>query len=228
MHFEILRPEVLFPPEFFLLTSSGAIMLPRILLVLASGALAAQTDSASSERTKALYVHPLYTLVTSAIDGLPAMIPVTLEVELEGPKSVTVQPELIVGSIASSAKLAGSTAPNIEIKGLSLLCAYRNYLNGKVPTGVYLAPAVGATFAKLHSPEKIDAAKGVRWVGKDASFKGGSVLGYLGARGKWDAISIYTDIGAGYQFASVSGDDIEAWQSNGLALDINIGLGLAF
>jgi len=192
-------------------------MLSRLLVaVLAAGAVAAESDTPSSESpNKAIYFHPFITLITANADAFPVIIPITFEKELDGGKSIVVQPTLEVGSIKGDELDYGGHEPDIEVFGLSALTSYRFYLNGTESHGIYLAPAIGLMYVQVKQEDL------------EATGKGLKVLGYLGARGKWDGATVYADIGVGQNFVSVSGDNVDV-SGTGLALDLNLGIGFPF
>ncbi len=197
-------------------------MLPRIAIaLLAAGALAQESDE-SIQKDKAIYFHPLFTVITASIDELPIYLPITFENELEDGKSIVLQPTFILGSIQGSSDNY-IAPPKTDVFGIQMMASMRKYFNGDHCTGVYGAPAIGLTYAKASRSASSYYSE------QSASVLGFGVLGYLGARGKWGRVTTYVDVGIGHQWASVSGDsNAEGVSLDGLALDLNLGIGFPF
>lgn len=198
-------------------------MLPRfIFALLATGAFAAETDE-SFVKDKAIYFHPIITLVTASLDELPLFLPITFENELEGGKSIVLQPTLTIGSIQAEESDFGYTPPKTDVFGISMMASLRKYFNGDHCSGVYAAPAVALSYAKANRP-----ASSLFYEEKASAVSFG-VLGFLGARGKWENVTTYIDIGVGHQWVSISGDsNTDGVSGDGLALDVNLGIGFPF
>jgi hypothetical protein len=197
-------------------------MLPRFLLaLLATGAFAAETDEPVL-KDKAIYFHPLFTVVSASLKETPLYIPITFENELEGGKSIVVQPTLTIGSIEEESD-DGYTLPSTDVFGIQMMAALRKYFNGDHCSGVYAAPAVMLAYVKA------ERSASSWYSAEKASAIGFGALAYLGARGKWESVTTYIDIGVGHQWVSVSGDsNTNGVSADGLLLDVNLGIGIPF
>lgn len=202
-------------------------MLSRsVLALLVAGATGSAVAQEATDKVNALYFHPISTIVTASVDVLPMYIPLTYERELDGGKSITVQPTLLIGSISSSGDDNESyyAEPDWDFFGIGVLGAFRKYFNGSEAEGVYVAPALGFSYSSVtrDGNQYYESSK--------VSATGISVLGYLGYRGKWDGATLYVDLGLGRSFVSVSGDDedAEGISGSGLAVDLNLGVGFPF
>jgi len=200
--------------------------------VSAAALLLSVTASAQSSgeagKSQCFYFHPIVTIVGSAVKTVPPTIPVTYERELENAKSFTLQPTVRFGSYKTS---DSSDARTIETKGIQLIAAYRNYLNGKQSQGLYLAPGVRAGYVSYTQKSyAYTSLSGYTYHTKEltADVTEASLLGYIGYRAKYENLSVYVDLGLGYSMAKISGDDVESVSGTGLAADANLGIGFNF
>lgn len=184
------------------------------LLVLASAccAMADETTSSSDAKTQALYVHPIMLIGTASIPGVPLWVFLTYEKELSGGTSFAIQPDLWVGSL-------GTGSDQLDLLEFGIKGSYRKYLNGHKSEGVYIAPSLEYAHASVSNSD-----------GKGTINIFG-VLGYIGYRAKWEGATLFTDIGLGRNFVSISADDgvdAESASGNGLGYGFDLGIGIPF
>lgn len=197
-------------------------MLPRFTLaLLAAGAFASETDE-TVNKDKAIYFHPVFTVVSASLKETPLYLPITFESELEGGKSIVVQPTLMVGSIEDESDF-GYSLPDTDVFGVQVMASLRKYFSGDRCSGVYAAPALMLAYVKAEREAwNMTPAEKATGIGIGA-------LGYLGVRGKWESVTTYIDIGVGHQWVSVSGDsNTDGVSGDGLLLDVNLGIGIPF
>lgn len=184
------------------------------LSVLLATTFALSQEGSSSEKSSALYFHPVATGILAAA-GVPTLY-LTYEKELGSGRSWTLQPLFGSGTFKDSDKL------ETDVTQFGAITSYRFYHNGAESRGWYAAPAVGLCYMDLKR-ESYD----VGWFtipeqsGSATQF---GAMGMLGYRSRKQSFTWFWDIGLGFQALSTTGD-VEAQQSTGVLVDMNLGLG---
>lgn len=149
-----------------------------------------------------IYLHPVTLGLSGGIPGF-TWITVTGEVEKDEDDTFILQGSFI--SLGSD---------DLNVNSFSVRGGINNYLNGE-QEGVFLSPRGFVEFATFNDD----------FLDQSATAFGGGILGHVGYAGKWESAAMFIDAGLGYQFFSVSGDDIEGATGAGLSFDLNFGVG---
>jgi hypothetical protein len=150
--------------------------------------------------------------------GVVPFLVVTYENNYAEQKSWIINPGVTVWKLSE-----GSS--ELALFGIDVNTGPRFYL-GKSSSGIYLQSLLALGYASIDVSSADDEA--------NASGFGGGLLGYVGTKGKWDRVSMFIDVGLGYQFSGLNFDssvdsDLEGSVSaTGLALDLNFGIGYSF
>lgn len=180
-----------------------------ILLVI-SGAASAQQytmPDGSYQPANTIYFHPISLIVTTAVEEFPNIISLTYEHATAPRAAIILKPAIMLYNHDNTTWNAAGISGGL-----------RKYL-GRPMSGTYLQVLGGAGWASFDSGST------------DESAFNGSLLFYVGRKGKWDNISMFTDFGLGYQYSSISiEDDFEDshYSGTGLGIDFNFGVGFSF
>lgn len=171
---------------------------------------------AQEEAGSALYFHPTATAILAAA-GVPTAY-ITYEKEMGSGRSWTLQPFFGAGSFKDS-----DDPVSTDITQFGAITSYRLYRHGVESQGWYFAPALALCYMDLKRESySLGYFRSPEQSGSATQFGG---LGYVGYRSrKQSAFTWFWDIGAGFQSISTTGD-VEAQQSTGLLVDMNLGLG---
>lgn len=162
-----------------------------------------------------LYIHPFSLVLGTATEGLPTMLYLTYEKPMGPGKAFIATGDMIFGNLL---------VEEIDIFGFDIGPGIRKYLS-KPASGLYLQAKGAFSYASI--------SENVSGSDVTATAIGGSALGYIGVKGQYNRIGIFTDLGIGYQFGSVSTtggsftQDVEG-SLTGVAWDLNVGLGYGF
>lgn len=178
-------------------------------LILSSNLYAQDESKKSSNST--LYIHP-FSLILSGTPGF-TWLTATYENNFTNGKSFLVRPMFM--------KLGKDDGISQGAIGVGL----RNYM-AKPNSGIYFDLVGNVGFASL---EIEDDNTGESIDGSGLFFAG---LGHIGAKKRWDKLSLMIDIGGGYQYIAINledsqGNEVEG-TGGGPAFDINFGVGFHF
>ena len=164
-----------------------------------------------------IYLHPVTLISTLAVKEVPLFLYLTGEFPLSRFNSLIVNPSL----------WTGSNDNGLDFLRVGSGVGIRRFANGEA-NGLYLQ--LMGSLHYLSIEQKIYSAS--------ASISGplADILGYIGYSAKYSGISVFFDFGLGYSFSSIKAKgsiDDDSWaydlgNNAGLALDINIGLGIPF
>ncbi len=172
---------------------------------------------------QAIYCHPTYMIVSAISDKMPFQIPLTYEWGVAPAWSIALQVSPYLGFTTEPA-VQGITPPKTSNSGFSASAFLRRFFNGERSEGYYFAPSFGYFDIQLH--RSMEIRNGGWFGGEDARGAGLSFMGYFGYRAFWSHLSIFSDLGFGYQQMTIS-RNISGVRSKVVG-DMNLGIGIPF
>lgn len=195
-----------------------------LFLILYSAVFA---EEKNNNQKVAIYLHPMLVFGLLPKDAdVPLMVQLTGEVPLSKFNSLIIDPSLVMWERESGR----------NIFNLGTGVGIRNFL-GEKATGFYLQSMVSAHYLRIKEVHALLYYDGSTWDTKDyrGTNTGASVdiLGYLGYSVKYSSICAFLDAGLGYGWSNVHNNKENSGvsllgQSNGISLDINLGIGISF
>jgi hypothetical protein len=193
-----------------------------LFLILCSAVFA---EEKNNNQKVAIYLHPMLTFGLLPKD-IPLMVQLTSEIPLSKFNSLIIDPSLVMWERDSGR----------NIFNLGTGVGIRHFLSKKA-NSFYLQPMVSAHYLKIKEVNALLYYDGSTWKTKDyrGINTGASVdiLGYFGYSAKYSSICVFHDVGLGYGWSNVHNNDENSGvsmlgQSNGISIDINLGIGIPF
>lgn len=173
------------------------------------------TKYAMPAEINTISIHPLSLIVTSAVKVFPMYVYITYERNYAPKNALILTPNYLSWKVEDG-------DDSFEASGYGLGIGIRHYLSKPV-SGIYLQAKADLGYATIKVSDGYSTAEG--------SGLGVDFIGSIGAKGKWDKISIFADLGLGFGISDVSAKtgDYEASVSNkGLSYGGNFGIGYSF